>query len=247
MKTYIIKKLNVIAIKNSNLEGLKAKRKILASKKEEISTADSLAAVSEMSVAPAPSLEPKVDTPVIDFESPSAPTKPIVPVDTIATMDLPPIAPPTNADLLASTLASPGFSAAEQVAPVIPVAPMIVQEPSISEEVSTVENSKKDNLSGDLVLEIISKITKMQGELDEIGERVIQISTLFLEKSNNKEVISEPDNILPAPELLEQTRVPAGPDFSVLPNREISPFDLSNPSGNIFDEVKEEPAKNLAA
>ncbi|MDD4408156.1 MAG: hypothetical protein PHX19_03830 [Bacilli bacterium] len=150
----------------------------------------------------------------------------------------------TPAELLAKELIEPKIQEEAKAAPA---------DTSIKQENINIESvqdqpqqeNNLDNIGNDYVLGIINKITKLQVDLDSIGEDIIKLSNIY-ETSKEDKVSNE---ILQEEKPLENKEEPVidvQKEPLITENiEEVSTFSVKPGSPNIFDE--QEQNKGLAA
>ncbi|MDD4705586.1 MAG: hypothetical protein PHS24_00020 [Bacilli bacterium] len=158
----------------------------------------------------------------------------------------------TPAELLANELSEPKI---EEEVKVTPNDVSIEEENvnNITDQTQIQQEESLNNIGNDYVLGIINKITKIQGDLDSIGEDVIRLSNIYqLSKeetvSNVAPQVEKPiENIAePVENIVEKTLTNDSEVPLITENlKEISPFSIDPGSTNIFDEPEQN--KGLAA
>ncbi|MDD3895940.1 MAG: hypothetical protein PHP49_02830 [Bacilli bacterium] len=150
----------------------------------------------------------------------------------------------TPAELLAKELIEPKIQEEAKAAPA---------DTSIKQENINIESvqdqpqqeNNLDNIGNDYVLGIINKITKLQGDLDSIGEDVIRLSNIY-QISKEDKVGNEIPQVEKPLENKEEPVIDVQKEPLITENiEEISPFSVKPGSPNIFDE--QEQNKGLAA
>ncbi|MDD2409847.1 MAG: hypothetical protein PHD03_03920 [Bacilli bacterium] len=149
----------------------------------------------------------------------------------------------TPAELLANELTESKIQDEVKIAP-SPIKEEIINMESNQNKPQQEKNL--DNMGNDVVLGIINKITKLQGDLDSIGEDVIKLSNIY-QVSKEDTISNVTSRVVEQP--IEKNIEPLINDSEAPLNTQnvegISPFNIEPGSPNIFDELEQN--KGLAA